>query len=421
VSDQTLVEKILTARLGRRVHAGDVVVLPVDRVLLQDASAARVFDRLDQLERDELACAANTVLYVDHGVPAPTAAVAAHHRMLRDRSKAFGIGFESGGGGISHQVLVENSASPGQLIVGADSHTCTAGGIGALGIGMGSTDVSVAIALGQTWLRVPVSISIEVRGALRLGVTTKDVMLRLVGHLGASGADYASLEFTGSGLAGLSVDDRLVLANLAAETGAKCGLVPVDDVTRAYLAARGRGEDVEALEPDADAEYERHLKVDLSTQEPMIARPGRHDDTTEVGQLAGKVLDQIVIGSCTNGRASDFEAAAAVLRGRRVADDVSLLLAPASRTVVDELQRSGALEVLREAGGVLLPPGCGPCVGIHQGVLGPGQVCLATQSRNFAGRMGDPTAEILLSSPVTAAASAIHGVVTDPREFVDGA
>lgn len=421
MSGQTLVEKILSAKLDRRVHAGEVVVVPVDRILMQDASAARVFDRLALLDRASWARADRTVLFVDHGVPAPTAAVAAHHRQLRSRCEERGITFLAGGAGISHQVMVERYARPGDVVLGADSHTCTAGGIGALGLGMGSSDVAVAIALGETWLRVPDAISVEVNGALAPGITTKDVMLRLVGHLGGTGGDYASLEFRGPGLTTLSVDDRLVLANLAAETGAKCGLVPVDDTTRAWLAAHGRPDDVDALEADADAPYERHLKVDLSTQEAMIARPGHHDDTTEVRELAGTAVNQVVIGSCTNGRAADFEAAAAVLKGRRVAPGVSLLLAPASRRVVDDLNRSGTLTTLIEAGGVLLPPGCGPCVGIHQGVLGPGDVCLATQSRNFPGRMGDPSAQILLASPVTAAATAVRGVVTEPKEFVDGA
>lgn len=421
MTGQTLVEKILSAKLDRRVHAGDVVVVPVDRVLLQDASAARVFDRIGQLEAERFARADRTVLFVDHGVPAPTAEIAAHHRMLRARSAEMGITYHVAGEGISHQVMVERYARPGELIVGADSHTCTAGGIGALGLGMGSSDVAVAITLGETWLRVPEAISVEVTGTLRPGITTKDVMLRLVGHLGGAGADYASLEFGGPGIDGLSIDDRLVLANLAAETGAKCGLVPVDGVTRKWLGGQGRSGEFEDLAADDDATYERHLKVDLSTQEAMIARPGDHDDTTQVGELEGMAVHQIVIGSCTNGRVADFEAAAAVLKGRHVAPGTSLLLAPASRRVVDALTRSGALGDLLDAGAVLLPPGCGPCVGIHQGVLGPGDVCMATQSRNFAGRMGDPTAQILLASPVTAAATAIRGVVTAPGEFVDGA
>lgn len=421
MSGQTLVEKILSAKLERRVHVGDVIVVPVDRVLLQDASAARVFDRLEQLERDDLVRADRTTLFVDHGVPAPTAAVAAHHRMLRERCSAAGITFEAEGAGISHQVMVESQACPGELVVGADSHTCTAGALGSLALGMGSSDVAVAIALGETWLRCPEAIAVEVTGELRPGITTKDVMLRLVGHLGATGADYASLEFAGPGIATLGMDDRLVLANLAAETGAKCGLLPVDAVTQSYLAGVGRSGEFEELRADDDAVYGRHLKVDLSTQSAMVARPGHHDDTTEVEQVAGRPLDQVVIGSCTNGRVSDFEAAADILRGRRVAPHVNLVLAPASRGVVDALQRSGALGELVAAGGVLVPPGCGPCVGIHQGVLGPGQVCMATQSRNFPGRMGDPNAEIYLASPVTAAASAVRGTVTDPKEFVHGA
>ena len=421
MSGQTLVEKILSEKMGRRVHAGEVLVVPVDRVLLQDASAYRVIDRIDRLGATELKRAASTVVYFDHGVPAPTAAVAEHHTMLLRRADELGFGVSRPGNGISHQVMVESVAAPGQVIVGADSHTCTAGALGALALGMGSTDVAVAVALGECWLLVPQSMSVEIVESLPPGVSTADVMLRLIGHLGSSGADYASLEFRGTGLETLDMDQRFVLTNLAAEVGAKCGLCPADATVEAYLGAHGRKDQYVRLDADADATYDRHLKIDLSKQEPMLARPGRHDDTTAIGELVGERVDQVVIGSCTNGRISDFESAASILRGRKVDPRTNLIVAPASRVVADALRASGAMDTLIAAGAVVVPPGCGPCVGIHQGVLGPEQTCLATQSRNFPGRMGHPTARIFLGSPATAAVTAVRGVITDPREFVDGA
>jgi 3-isopropylmalate/(R)-2-methylmalate dehydratase large subunit len=421
VAGLTLVEKIVSEKLGRRATAGDVVVVPVDRVLLQDAAASRVIERYDRIERSSAEMADRTVLYFDHGVPPPTAAVAEHHAMLRTRAAELGLTTTALGEGISHQVLAERWARPGEVVVGADSHTCTAGALGALALGMGSTDVAVALALGEAWIVVPPAVSIELVGRLAPGVTTKDLMLRLIGHLGASGADYKSLEFQGEGLQSLGMDDRFVLANLAAEVGAKCGLVETDETVRTFLEDHARVEDHRELRADAGADYDRHLKLDLAQQEPIVARPGRHDDVVAVGDAPREHVDQVVIGSCTNGRVTDFESAAAVLDGHHVDPRTTLLIAPASRRVADQLRASGTLDTLVAAGGVVLPPGCGPCVGIHQGVLGPGQVCVATQSRNFPGRMGDPSARIFLSSPATAAATAIRGVITDPREFVRGA
>jgi 3-isopropylmalate/(R)-2-methylmalate dehydratase large subunit len=416
---RTLIEKLLGRLLGRRVQPGETLVAPVSRVLLQDGTAPRVLDRLRALERSELALRDRTVLYIDHAAPPPNAEWRQRQEALRAEVLALGLSISEIGAGISHQRLAESAALPGEFIVGADSHTCTVGALAAAGLGMGSTDVACAIALGQVWTIVPSSLRIELRGRLGPAVTSKDLMLRLIGRLGGSGASGQALEFGGEGLGGLGMDDRFVLANLAAEVGAITALLPTDEHVDEFLRAHGRP--TRALRADEDAAYERRLKLDLNELRPMLALPGRHDDIQAVEDVEAEPIDQVVIGSCTNGRASDFTAAAALLLGQHVHRGTRLILAPASAEVLDAIRANGALEILQQAGGELVPPGCGPCTGIHQGVLGPGQNCLATQSRNFPGRMGDISSRIWLASPLTAAATALAGRITDPREVLDGA
>jgi len=419
---QTLVEKILGQAIGRRIHAGDTVVAPVQRALMHDGTAPGVLERLEKLEPEELVLRETSTIFVDHGAAASTPEIATWQRKLRDKATRWEIPITDAGQGISHQVMVEDQAAPGEIIVGADSHTCMAGALGAFAVGLGSTDVACAIALGETWLPVPDSILVDLTGGgFAPGVGAKDLMLSLIDRLGAMGANGDALEFGGEGLDGLDMESRFVLANLAAEVGATTGLVPSDLVTRDYLAARGRPEAFAAIGLDPDAPYVRHLKLDLARQEPMVARPGHHDDVAPVEDVEPETVDQVVIGSCTNGRLTDFRAAADVLAGRRIDPRVTLLLVPASRRVLEEAYASGVMPQLLAAGGTLVTPGCGPCVGIHQGVLGPKQVCVATQSRNFPGRMGDPTARIYLAGPHTAAATALRGQLTDPREVLDGA
>jgi len=417
----TQIEAILSRAIGHRVHAGETIVAPVDRVLVQDGTAPRVFERLKALDVEHPALADRTVLFFDHGAPPPTPAWAKRQKMLRLSAARHGITISPAGAGISHQCMVENYVLPGELIVGADSHTCSLGVLGAIGLGMGSTDVACAIALGECWLVVPETVRLELHGELAAGVTTKDFMLQHVGRLGAAGANYEALEFAGPALSTLGLDDRFVLANLAAELGAKTALLPVDDVTRAYLESRGRTLETKAPSSDKDASYLRRLKANLGEQRPVVARPGHHDDVVAVEDVEGETIDQVVIGSCTNGRVADFEAAARILEGRRVHPSTQLIVVPASAEVLDQVVRSGAMRTLVAAGATLVTPGCGPCTGVHQGVLGPGQSCLATQSRNFPGRMGDSTAKIWLGSPLTAAATAVTGRLTDPREVLHGA
>jgi 3-isopropylmalate/(R)-2-methylmalate dehydratase large subunit len=320
------------------------------------------------------------------------------------------------GEGVCHQIMAEKYARPGDVIVGADSHTVTAGGLGAFATGMGSSDVAAAFGLGKTWFRVPETYFIRLTGKLQRHVTAKDVILHLIGMIGADGATYKSLEFGGPGAAAMPVTDRLTIANMAVEAGAKVGLFPSDDATLEYLTQQGRSQDHIRLFADEDAVYERVIDIDLAALEPTVARPHTVDNTAAVGELKGIKVDQVFIGTCTNGRLEDLKLAADILRGKRRNPATRLLVAPASPQVMLAGMRMGYIQDLVQAGATILPPGCAGCLGVHQGVLGDGETCLSTANRNFLGRMGNPEGLIYLASTPTAAASAVTGVITDPRE-----
>jgi 3-isopropylmalate/(R)-2-methylmalate dehydratase large subunit len=317
-----------------------------------------------------------------------------------------------------HNVVSEKYAKPGNVIVGADSHTCTQGALGAFATGMGSTDVAVALAFGYTWMRVPESFQVVLEDNLPKGVYTKDFMLYFIGKIGANGATYKALEFMGPGLKNLSVAARATIANMAIECGAKAGLFPADEQTRLFLKEQGREKDHQELTSDPDAAYERRLEFNLSEMEPVVACPHFVDKVKPIREVGEVKADQVFIGTCTNGRLEDLQIAAQILRGRRAHPETRLIITLSSRRAYLEALRDGTLQALIEAGGIVNGPGCGPCVGIHEGVLGDGEVCVGTQNRNFEGRMGNPRGFIYLASPATAAATAITGKLTDPREFL---
>jgi len=302
--------------------------------------------------------------------------------------------------------------------VGADSHTVTAGALGAFATGMGSSDVAVAFALGRTWFRAPESFLIELDSAFRRGVYAKDLILYLIGQIGADGANYRALEFGGKALAQMTISQRLTIANMAVEAGAKVGLFPSDEITRQFLKENGRGDKYKPLSADTGANYERVISVNLDQLEPMLSLPHAVDNVRPVGQMQGIKVQQVFIGTCTNGRLEDLAVAAEVLRGQKRHPGTRLLVAPASTQVLIKAIEEGYIQTLIEAGAAILPPGCAACLGLHQGVLGDGEVCLSTANRNFKGRMGNPTAMIYLASPAAAAASAIRGEITDPRKMM---
>lgn len=412
----TLAERILARASGReRVTAGEFVVAEVDLALVHDIFAAQVFDQLLEVGVDRVFDAARIAVVIDHLVPAPSAAAAEVHGRIRAFVERFGIErFFDAGRGICHQLLPEGGhVRPGMLIVGTDSHTTTYGALGAAGTGIGTSEMTYVFATGRLWFRVPESIRFDLVGALAPMVTWKDVILHIAGRFGTDVGQYRAVEFAGPAAAGVDVAGRLTMSNMAVEIGAKFGLFAADGTTSAYLA--GRGGPAEALVPDEDAAYLAVHEVRLSDLDPQVALPHAVDRVRPVSEVEGVELDQAFIGSCTNGRLEDLEAAATVLRGRRVSPRVRLLVAPASSSIYEQALRSGAIGTLVEAGATLLPPGCGPCFGGHGGLLGPGERCIGTHNRNFIGRMGSPQAEIYLASPVTVAASAAAGRIVDPR------
>lgn len=415
----TLAEKILARASGRdEVRAGEFVVAAIDLALTHDIFAAQVFGHLEAAGVDQVFDPARTVVVIDHMVPAPSEMAATAHRTIREQVARFGVEhFYDAGRGICHQLLPEmGHVRPGMLVVGTDSHTTTHGGLAAAGTGIGTSEMAYALAVGHLWFRVPETIRFELEGALSPHVSWKDVILWIAGRFGSDVAQYRAVEFAGPGAAGASVASRLTVCNMAVEIGAKFGMFPADQTTAAYLEARG----VPAGEPlhaDADAGYAGIHRIPLGSLEPQVAQPHNVDRVVPVGQVEGTSIQQAFLGSCTNGRLEDLRAAAAVLAGRRIHPGVRMLVAPASSTVFQEALAAGIIQTLAEAGAVVLPSGCGPCFGGHGGLLAPGERCIGTHNRNFAGRMGSAQAGIYLGSPETVAASAVAGSIADPRRL----
>jgi len=414
---KTLTEKIFSAHLGRDVQPGELVISPVDLVLTQDGTGPLAVRQLRKLGEDTVANPARTVLFLDHAAPSPRRELSNDHALLREFAEGTGCQLCDIDEGVCHQVVNERFTRPGDVLVGADSHTCTGGALGAFSTGMGSTDVAVAMRLGKTWFRVPESVRVEATGALPRGVHPKDLMLALIGKLGADGATYQALEFHGPAARGLTQPGRFTLANMAVECGAKAGLFPSDETTRAFLAEMSREGDYAPLAPDADASYARTVEMDAAALEPMLACPHTVDNVKPLAAEAGRKVDQVFLGSCTNARLEDIEVFTSLVRGRRRARHTRVIVTPASKRVYAAAIRAGLIEALLDFGASVNTPGCGACVGVHGGALADGEVCVATTNRNFKGRMGNPEAFIYLASPATAAASALAGEIADPREI----
>jgi 3-isopropylmalate/(R)-2-methylmalate dehydratase large subunit/methanogen homoaconitase large subunit len=414
----TLTEEIFSNKLGRRVEQGETVVVDVDHVMSHDTTtplAIQAFRKLAPLNGGRVFNARRSHIVFDHIIPAATIAAATLHRDIRTFAQEQDIPILQEG--ICHQVMPERGyALPGDIIVGADSHTCTYGALGAFATGMGSTDIGVAYATGRAWFRIPQTINVALEGTLPFGVYTKDVSLEIVRHLGVDGANYRAIEYTGELISHLSVSERFTLCNMAIEMGGKAGLVAPDAITQEWL--RGRTErDYPMLSPH-NPRYERTVEIDVSRLEPLIACPPDVNNVVSVEEVEQVQIDQVFLGTCTNGRLDDLAIAANILRGRRIAPQIRMVVIPASREVYLEAMRLGYLEIFAEAGASIGTPGCGPCIGRHFGVLAPGERALTTMNRNFTGRMGDPTAEIYLGSPATVAATALTGHITDPRNFL---
>lgn len=418
---QTFAQKVLARASGlSSVEVGQIVTVRPRRLLTHDNTAAILSKIEPELERYGVADRDQPVIVLDHVIPARDTATAGAHQKIREFVKRFNLPhFFDVGEGICHQIVLEEGlAHPGEIVVGSDSHTCSYGAVGAFATGIDRTEAAAILLTGDTWLRVPPTIKIELSGVLSSGVTAKDLILKLIGLLGADGASYRAVEFHGS-TAALSMEDRITVANMGIEMGAKVAVFPVDDLTRAFLDRMSGEEDELSAWADPDADWEAVIGLNLELIEPVVARPGRVDDVVPVSQAGGVEIDQVLLGTCTNGRLSDLRLAASIMEGRHVAEGLRLLVVPASRRIFEAAVADGTIGTLCRAGAVILPPGCGPCLGAHMGVLAPGEVCLSTSNRNFRGRMGTPEADIYLGSPLTAAASALAGSITDPREVID--
>ena len=415
---KTLAEKILGLKSHSDARAGDIVIAEVDLAFLQDTTGPLTIRQFKESGFQVLAQPQRTAIFLDHAAPSPSGQLSNDHIFLRRFARETGCYIYEVGDGICHQLVAEHFANPGDVIVGSDSHTVTAGALGAFATGMGSSDTAVVLALSKTWFRVPESFLINLSGVFPKGVYAKDLILYLIGQIRADGATYKALEFSGEALARMTMPQRLTMANMAVEAGAKVGLFPSDEVTKDFLAAQGRGDSYKTLFPDADADYERVISVNLAQLEPVVSFPHQVDNVFPVGQAKGIKVQQVFIGTCTNGRLEDLAVVANIIQGKRRHPDTRLLIAPASRQVLVQAIEKGYVQSLIESGAVILPPGCAACLGLHQGVLGDGEVCLSTANRNFKGRMGNPKAMVYLASPATAAASAIRGEVTDPREVM---
>ena len=415
---QTLAEKIISNHAGKNVKAGELVIAKVDVCAVQDGTGPLTVQEFKKLGKSKLNNPERTILFIDHASPSPRKELSNTHTVLREFSKEYGAVLSDVGAGVCHQRLVETFVNPGEILVGADSHTCTSGALGAFATGMGSTDIAVAMALGKTWLKVPSTFKIEVTGKFKPGICSKDLMLHLIGMIGADGATYRALEFCGDTIDNMEMSERFTLANMAVEAGAKAGLFVADDKTKAYLKSRGREYKFSSIKPDSDAVYERIIKINAEDIKHTVSCPHTVDNTKNVDELDRVKVDQVFIGTCTNGRIEDLRIVADILKGKKANSDVRLLICPASKDVYLKALDEGLIEIFVEANAAILPPGCGPCVGVHAGTLADGEVCLATQNRNFQGRMGNTKGFIYLCSPATAAYSAITGYISNPQDFI---
>src|SRR5215472_4174675 len=414
----TLVEEIFSYKLGRPVEQDETVVVEVDHVMSHDTTtplAMQAFRKLSKLTEGRVFDKERAHLVFDHIIPASTIAAATLQRDIRTFAREQDISILQEG--ICHQVLPERGyVTPGSIIVGADSHTCTYGALGAFATGMGSTDIGVAYATGRTWFRVPRTINIRLHGTLPFGVYAKDVTFEMVRRSGVDGANYRAIEYTGDLVERMQVSERFTLCNMAIEMGGKAGLVAPDTTTQVWLHGR-TDRDYPMLAP-RDPCYERVIEIDAARLQPLIACPPDVNNVVPVGEVEHVQIDQMFLGTCTNGRLDDLAIAANIMRGKTIHPQTRMVIVPASREVYLEAMRLGYLEIFVQAGASVGTPGCGPCIGRHFGVLAPGERALTTMNRNFTGRMGDPTAEIYLGSPATVAASALTGHITDPREYL---
>ncbi len=416
----TMTQKILAAHAGMdSVKAGDLIRADLDLVLANDITGSVSCNIFEDSGFDQVFDKNRIALVMDHFVPNKDIKSAEQCKTCRTFAKRFDIDnyYDVGEMGIEHALLPEKGlVCAGETIIGADSHTCTYGALGAFSTGVGSTDLAAAMATGETWFKVPPAIKFNLTGELSEHVSGKDVILHIIGMIGVDGALYKSMEFTGPGVASLSMDDRFTICNMAIEAGGKNGIFPVDEKTKEYMDGR-IDRDYKVYEADPDADYDEVYEIDLSAIRPTVSFPHLPENTRTIDEAKGLEIDQVVIGSCTNGRISDMEAAAEILRGRHAAKGLRVIIIPATQAIYKECIKRGYLDIFIDAGCVVSTPTCGPCLGGYMGILADEERCVATTNRNFVGRMGAKSSEIYLASPAVAAASAVAGKIADPADL----
>lgn len=408
---QTIVEKIISRHTGKQVHADELVVTPVDAAMVSDTTGPLAINAFREMGGQHVWDPQKCILVIDHAAPAPNERISNIHMMMRKFAQEHQCILFEAGEGICHQLMIERKiARPGDIVIGADSHTCAYGALGALGTGVGSTDLAAVFLTGKIWLKVPRTIKIEIDGNLPAGVQSKDLILSLVSKLGVDGATYKSLEICGQTISRLSLASRIAVANMMIESGAKTGFVHPDGLELPYAFS--------PLLPDPDADYDQVLTLDASKMAPVISQPHSPANVVSVDELESKTIHYAFIGTCVNGRLEDLQTAARILKGAKIAPNIRLIIGPASRQVLLDAVKDGTAEILLQAGATFIPPGCGPCVGTHNGIPGDKEVVISSGNRNFKGRMGNPQAEIYLASPATVAASAREGKITNPSAYL---
>lgn len=415
---QTIAEKIFSSHLHKKVMAGDLVFSPVDFMMTNDASVTTVWEALKKIPNFAVRDPRKLAVILDHYCPSPSQEVSRIHQEIKAFVEKYGCVLYAEGEGVCHQLIPEKGhVLPGQLVIGSDSHTTTYGALNALATGVGSTDLALAIHHGLLWFMVPPSLKIEIQGKIPQGVYSKDIILHILGRITARGAIYQSIEFSGDALPSISMEGRLTICNMVAEMGAKAGIMPGDEICRAWFKEKGI-RNITPVAPDPDASYAAGHSFDISMLEPQIACPHQVDNVRPISEVKGEKIGMAFLGTCTNGRLEDLDIAAKILKGAKIHPQVTLVITPVSREVTVEACAKGYLQTLLESGGILNAPGCGPCVGALGGIPGDGVNVISTANRNFLGRMGNTNAHIYLSSPATLAASCITGKITDPREFL---
>lgn len=416
---KTIAEKILSNHAGKNLSAGDFCVAKVDFCFGQDGTSAIIIDRLKELGVKKVFDKAKFCMVIDHNSPSPALGVSEVHKKMRQFSKEQETELFDIGCGICHQVIPESGKIlPGDLVLGADSHTCTYGALNAFASGVGSTDLAITLAGGKNWFKVPETIKIILEGKLPKGVFAKDLILYIIGSLGANGATYKSIEIYGQAIDEMSMDSRFTICNMAIESGAKALILEADKKTFDWLSKRKTSRKPNPQKADKDAKYSGKNVYNISKLEPQVAKPHSVDSVTSAKKLKDIEIDEAFLGTCTNGRLEDLEIAAKILRGKDINPNVKFIVAPASKEIFLEAVKKGIIEILVKAGAAVVTPGCGPCVGTHNGVPADKEVVISTANRNFKGRMGNPNSFIYLASPATVVASAIKGRITDPREFI---